>query len=252
LLIDSQAICDPHAVSAIDHDVNRQSTIRNRVNPQSEISNPQFTMLKPLVFLAALTPFLWLLFRTFTDRLSANPIEDLTLTTGIWALRFLLITLAITPLRRVTGWNRLIQYRRMLGLFAFFYATLHLAIYVVDVIAVEGSFTFAPVLKDIVKRPFITMGMTAFVLMVPLAITSTKGWIRRLGRRWQLLHRIIYISATAAVVHFIWKVKVAVGEPVYYAVILAVLLGFRLIWALKKNRRLRWAALSSRHSSLHL
>lgn len=206
---------------------------------------------KPLVFAVALTPFLWLLFRTFTGRLSANPIEDLTLTTGIWALRFLLITLAITPLRRVTGWNRLIQYRRMLGLFAFFYATLHLAIYVVDVIAVEGTFTFTPVLKDIIKRPFITMGMTAFVLMVPLAITSTKGWIRRLGRRWQALHRIIYISALAAVIHFIWKVKVVVGEPVYYAVILAVLLGFRVLWWLKASGRLSLATQSSPGTSPH-
>ena len=190
-------------------------------------------MLKPLVFLASLAPFLWLLFRTVTGRLSANPIEDITLTTGIWALRFLLITLAITPLRRISGWNRVIQYRRMLGLFAFFYAGLHLAIYVVDVVSVEGSFTFVPVIKDVVKRPFITMGMTAFLLMVPLAVTSTKGWIRRLGRRWQALHRIIYISALAAVIHFIWKVKVVIGEPVYYAVILAVLLGFRVLWSLK-------------------
>ena len=208
-------------------------------------------MLKPLVFLAALTPFLWLVFRTFTDRLSANPIEDLTLTTGIWALRFLLITLAITPLRRLMGWNRIIQYRRMLGLFAFFYAVVHLAIYVVDVIAIEGTFTFAPVLKDIVKRPFITMGMLAFLLMLPLAITSTRGWIRRLGRGWQTLHRIIYISALAAVIHFIWKVKVVVGEPVYYAVILGVLLGFRLLWRLKESRRLRWAALSSPGTTPH-
>lgn len=208
-------------------------------------------MLKPLVFLAALTPFLWLVFRTFTDRLSANPIEDLTLTTGIWALRCLLITLAITPLRRLTGWNRIIQYRRMLGLFAFFYAVVHLAIYVVDVIAIEGTFTFAPVLKDIVKRPFITMGMLAFLLMLPLAITSTRGWIRRLGRGWQTLHRIIYISALAAVIHFIWKVKVVVGEPVYYAVILGVLLGFRLLWRLKESRRLRWAALSSPGTTPH-
>jgi methionine sulfoxide reductase heme-binding subunit len=193
---------------------------------------------RPLVFLAALTPFLWLVFRTVTGRLSVNPIEDITLTTGIWTLRLLLITLAITPLRRITGWNRLIQYRRMLGLFAFFYAVLHLATYVVDVVAVEGSVTFAPVMKDVLKRPFITAGMVAFVSMIPLAITSTKGWIRRLGRRWQALHRIIYVSALAAVIHFIWKVKVVIGEPVYYAVILAVLLGFRVVWALRPHGRL--------------
>jgi sulfoxide reductase heme-binding subunit YedZ len=181
---------------------------------------------KPLVFLAALAPFLWLLFRTLTGRLSANPIEDITLTTGIWALRLLLVTLAITPLRRLTGWNYIIQYRRMLGLFAFFYATLHLLIYVV----LDQGLAFGFILADIAKRPYITAGMTAFALMIPLAITSTRGWIRRLGRRWQMLHRLVYVSAAAACLHFLWKVKVAIGEPVYYAAILAVLLLFRLVW----------------------
>ena len=182
--------------------------------------------MKLLVFLAALAPFLWLVFRALTGRLSVNPIEDITLTTGVWTLRFLLVTLAITPLRRLTGWNRSIQYRRMLGLFTFFYATLHLLTYVVLDQGLALQFVWA----DIVRRPYITAGMTAFLLMVPLAITSTKGWIRRLGRRWQLLHRLIYVSAIAACLHFIWKVKVVIGEPVYYAAILAALLGFRLIW----------------------
>lgn len=187
---------------------------------------------KFLVFFAALTPFLWLLFRGLTDRLTANPIEDITLTTGIWAFRFLLITLAITPVRRVTGWNRIIQYRRMLGLFAFFYATLHLLTYLV----LDQGLAFGYILADIAKRPYITAGMTAFVLMIPLAITSTKGWIRRLGKRWQLLHRLVYISAIAACLHFIWKVKVVVGEPVYYALILGALLLFRLAWRLRPVR----------------
>ena len=160
-------------------------------------------------------------FRGFTGRLSANPIEDITLTTGIWALRLLLVSLAITPLRRVTGWQRVIQYRRMLGLFAFFYASLHLLTYVV----LDQGLAFEFILPDIVKRPYITMGMIAFTLMVPLALTSTKGWIRRLGRKWQLLHRLVYVSAAAACLHFLWKVKVAIGEPVYYAAILGVLLG---------------------------
>lgn len=188
---------------------------------------------KPLVFAACLLPFAWLQFRAFTGRLSANPIEDITLTTGIWALRFLVLTLAITPVRRLTGWNRLIAYRRMLGLFAFFYAIQHVAIYVADVTAVEGSFAAAPVMRDIVKRPFITAGMIAFALMLPLALTSTKGWIRRLGRRWQLLHRLIYISAIAAAIHYLWKVKVMIGSPVYYAVIVGLLLAFRVIWAVR-------------------
>jgi sulfoxide reductase heme-binding subunit YedZ len=186
--------------------------------------------MKPFVFLAALAPFLWLLFRSATGRLSANPIEDITLTTGIWTLRLLLITLAVTPIRRITGWHRIIQYRRMLGLFAFFYATLHLSTYIV----LDQGLAFQFILPDIVKRPYITAGMVAFASMLPLAITSTKGWIRRLGRRWQVLHRLVYVSAVAAVVHFLWKVKVAVGEPVYYAAILAALLLFRVAWRLRR------------------
>ena len=196
--------------------------------------------MKPFVFLAALAPFLWLLFRSATGRLSANPIEDITLTTGIWTLRLLLITLAVTPIRRITGWHRIIQYRRMLGLFAFFYATLHLSTYIV----LDQGLAFQFILPDIVKRPYITAGMVAFASMLPLAITSTKGWIRRLGRRWQVLHRLVYVSAVAAVVHFLWKVKVAVGEPVYYAAILAALLLFRVTW------RLRRAEVSVRRPSL--
>jgi sulfoxide reductase heme-binding subunit YedZ len=182
--------------------------------------------MKPAVFTLALAPFLWLAFRALTGRLSANPIEDITLTTGIWALRFLLITLAITPIRRLTGWNRVIQYRRMLGLFAFFYATIHLLIYIV----LDQGLAFEFVVADILKRPYITAGMTAFVLMIPLAVTSTRGWIRRLGRKWQVLHRLVYVSAAAACLHFIWKVKIVIGEPVYYALILGVLLGFRVLW----------------------
>ena len=186
--------------------------------------------MKPLVFVLALAPYLWMLFRAYTGRLSANPIEDITLTTGIWALRFLVATLAVTPLRRITGWNRVIQYRRMLGLFAFFYAVNHLLIYVV----LDQGLAFEYILPDIVKRPYITAGMIAFTAMIPLAITSTKGWIRRLGRKWQMLHRLVYVSGIAACLHFIWKVKVVIGEPVYYAAILAALLAFRVV-------RLRWS-----------
>jgi sulfoxide reductase heme-binding subunit YedZ len=192
---------------------------------------------KPAVFVVALSPFLWLTFRGLTGRLSANPIEDITLTTGIWALRWLLVCLAITPLRRLTGWQRVIQYRRMLGLFAFFYATLHLLTYVV----LDQGLAFEFILPDIVKRPYITMGMIAFTLMVPLAVTSTKGWIRRLGRKWQLLHRLVYVSGIAACLHFLWKVKVVIGEPVYYAVILGALLAFRLLWRLRPTARPRSA-----------
>jgi methionine sulfoxide reductase heme-binding subunit len=194
--------------------------------------------MKLFVFVLALAPGLWLLFRTLTGRLSANPIEDVTLVTGIWALRLLLVTLAITPLRRLTGWNQIIQYRRMLGLFAFSYATVHLLIYVI----LDQGLAFEYILPDIVKRPYITAGMTAFVLMIPLAVTSTRGWIRRLGRRWQLLHRLVYVSAIAACLHFLWKVKVMIGEPVYYALILAALLGFRLLWRLRPTSKARQPA----------
>lgn len=187
---------------------------------------------KPAIFLAALAPFLYLLFRTFTGRLTANPIEDITLTTGIWALRFLVVTLAITPLRRVTGWNRVIQYRRMLGLFAFFYATLHVATFVV----LDHYFDFERIFADVVKRPYITMGSIAFLSMLPLALTSTKGWIRRLGRKWQRLHRLIYVSGIAAAVHYLWKVKVMIGSPVYYAAIVGALLVFRLVWRFRASR----------------
>jgi sulfoxide reductase heme-binding subunit YedZ len=193
------------------------------------------TLLKPIVFLASLAPLSYLIFAVFTGRTSANPAEDIILTTGIWALRFLLLSLAVTPIRRLTGWNAIIQYRRMLGLFAFFYACLHMFSY----FAFDQLFAFGQVLRDVAKRPFITAGMFAFLTMLPLALTSTKGWIRRLGRRWQLLHRLVYVSALSACVHFLWKVKVAIGEPVYYAAILALLLGFRLLWHLRPQPGVR-------------
>ena len=186
---------------------------------------------KPVLFVASLVPAGWLAYALWNGGagLGANPAETLQLETGIWALRFLLASLAITPLRRLTGWNRLIQYRRMLGLFAFFYATLHLSTYIV----LDRYFEWSGILEDVAKRPYITVGTLAFVLLMPLALTSTKGWIRRLGRRWQLLHRLVYISAIAASVHFLWKVKVMIGEPVYYAAILAVLLAARVVWRLR-------------------
>jgi sulfoxide reductase heme-binding subunit YedZ len=186
---------------------------------------------KPLVFVLALAPFLWLAFRALTGRLSVNPIEDITLTTGIWTLRMLVITLAVTPVRRITGWNRLIQYRRMLGLFAFFYACLHVSTYIV----LDLFFAWDLILADVSKRLFIIAGLVAFVAMIPLAITSTKGWIRRLGRNWQLLHRLIYLSAIAAAVHYLWKVKVIIGSPVYYAAIIATLLLFRVVWSFRSR-----------------
>lgn len=188
-----------------------------------------------LVFALGLVPAVYLVYRGFTNGLGVNPAETLQLETGTWALRFLVATLAMTPLRRLSGWNRPVQYRRMLGLFAFFYAFVHVLTYLV----LDQSLALGQMVADVAKRPFITMGFIAFVLMVPLAVTSTKGWIRRLGRRWQTLHRLIYVSAIAASVHYIWKVKVAVGPPVYYAVAVALLLGFRIAWQLRSVKSVR-------------
>jgi methionine sulfoxide reductase heme-binding subunit len=183
---------------------------------------------KTVVFLLGLVPAALLIrgLLGYAD-LGANPAETIQLSTGRWAFKFLLLTLTITPLRRVTKWNALIQYRRMLGLFAFFYACLHFLAYW----AFDLTFAFGKVVTDVAKRPFILMGMLALLSMLPLAITSTKGWIRRLGRRWTLVHRLVYLSAIAAAVHFAWKVKVFSGDPVYYATAVALLLGFRLVWA---------------------
>ncbi len=184
---------------------------------------------KVAVFLAALVPVALLVRGMLTGTLGANPAETIQLQTGRWALKFLLLTLAVTPVRRISGWNIVIQYRRMLGLFAFFYASLHFLSYIV----LDQYFAFDAMMADVVKRPFITVGFTAFVLMVPLALTSTKGWIRRLGKRWTKLHRLIYVSGVCAVVHFAWKVKVFTGDPIRYAAVLTLLLGFRVVWLLR-------------------
>ena len=189
--------------------------------------------IKVPVFILALVPVALLVRGALTGNLGVNPAETIQLTTGRWALKFLLLSLAITPVRRLTGWNILIQYRRMLGLFAFFYATLHFTAYW----AFDLGFAFGAMVADVVKRPFITMGFAAFLLLIPLALTSTKGWIRRLGKRWARLHRLVYVAAIFAIVHFAWKVKVFTGDPVIYAAILTALLGFRVVWALRARAK---------------
>lgn len=205
-------------------------------------------VLKPAVFLLSLAPAVYLTWALFTGHLSANPLSDVTNGTGDWTIRFVCITLAITPLRRVTGWAGIIKFRRMVGLFAFFYGTLHFLTYLVlDRLASldfpNGIVSWTTVVGlaksvgvDLGKRPFITIGFTAFVLMVPLAFTSTAASIRRLGgRRWQALHRLIYVSGIAAVVHYWWLVKADIRQPLMYAVIVAVLLGFRVAWASRRR-----------------
>src|SRR5262245_16023854 len=156
--------------------------------------------LKIVVFLACLLPFGQLLYYGFTDELTANPIEFITRFTGSWALIFLLASLSITPLRKIAGWNDLIKFRRMLGLFAFFYALLHFSTFIV----LDHFFDFERIVKDIYKRPYLTAGFTAFVLLIPLATTSTAAMIRRLGTRWQELHRLLYVAAMAGVIQFSW------------------------------------------------
>jgi len=181
--------------------------------------------LKPVTFIACLIPLGQLLYNAWTDNLSANPIEFITHFTGDWTLIFLLASLSVTPLRQISGWNELIKYRRMLGLFAFFYAVLHFATYMV----LDHFFDFQAIVKDVMKRPYVTAGFTGFVLMIPLAITSTAGMIRRLGKRWQQLHRFVYVVGIVGVIHFYWLVKADIRRPVQYGAVLALLLGYRLV-----------------------
>jgi len=182
---------------------------------------------KPLVFAASLGPALYLVWGAFAGTLGANPIDFITDETGTWTLRFLVLTLFVTPVRRLTGWNAVVRFRRMLGLFAFFYGSLHFLTWFV----LDQFFDLDAMAHDIAKRPFITIGFLAFVLMIPLAVTSTVGWIRRLGgRRWQMLHRLVYVSAVCGVVHYYWLVKADVARPLRYGLIVAGLLTARIVW----------------------
>ncbi|HKY00220.1 MAG TPA: protein-methionine-sulfoxide reductase heme-binding subunit MsrQ [Steroidobacteraceae bacterium] len=197
---------------------------------------------KPVVFLLCLLPVAWMaagiyalqsgdLGAASARALGANPVEKIQDTLGIWGLRFLLLTLAVTPLRVIGGWPRLQLFRRMLGLFAFFYVTLHFAWY----LFVDQAFDWQQLAADVVKRPYITAGFTAFLLLVPLAATSTQRAMRRLGRRWGRLHRLAYPAAILGCVHFWWQVKSDIREPLVYASIAAVLLGWRL-WRSRRRK----------------
>jgi len=209
------------------------------------LSSTQFLrfVLKPAAFIASLGPAAWLVWAITTGNLSANPLSDITNETGLWALRFICITLAVTPIRRLTGWNGAIRFRRMMGLFAFFYGSLHFLIYVIaDRFAgldfPDGFVAWSTVVnlgksvaEDVYKRPFITIGFTTLMLLLPLAVTSTAGWIRRLGgKRWQTLHRLIYVAGITAILHYWWLVKADVTSPQRYAILIGVLLVFRLMW----------------------
>ncbi len=188
--------------------------------------------LKIALLLACLVPvgvLAWEVFFGFT----VDPIQKITDRTGIWTLRFILITLAVTPIRRLSGWNDIVKSRRMLGNFAFFYGSLHFLTWIL----LDHMLDWQMAVEDITKRPFITVGMLGFLAMVPLAVTSTRGWVIRLGRKWKALHRLVYLTAVAGAVHFYWRVKADHTEPLVYGAILALLLGYRLMRYLVENRR---------------
>lgn len=187
---------------------------------------------RPAAWMVGLIPLALLVWRAFTDGLGADPIEFVTLRTGFATLLLLMGTLAVSPVRKVTGWNWLAPVRRTLGLSAFLYVCLHLATYLVD-----QGFAMEYVVEDVAERPYVTAGFTAFLLLLPLAVTSTKGWIRRLGKRWQKLHRLVYLAAGLGVLHFIWLVKSDLLEPLIFAAVFAVLTAFRLLALLGGGRK---------------
>jgi sulfoxide reductase heme-binding subunit YedZ len=200
------------------------------------LANPKPSMvkwIKAAAFAACLMPLASLAWRGLHHGLGANPIEYITRSTGWWTLSFLLITLLVTPLRRWSGWNWLLRLRRMLGLYAFFYACLHFTTYV----WLDQFFDLHSIVKDVIKRPFITIGFAAFVLLIPLAGTSTNAMVRRLGaKRWQLLHRLVYLIATCGAIHFWWLVKKDITEPLSFAILLAALLGARLAFLVRRRQ----------------
>ena len=195
-----------------------------------------FPLIKSVIFVACLIPLARLAWFAFQGNLSANPIEFITRSLGTWTLVFLLITLSVTPLRKLLNQPWLIKLRRMLGLFAFFYASLHFVTY----IWLDQFFDLQAIYKDVIKRPFITVGFASFLLLIPLAVTSTNNMVRRLGgKRWQKLHRLVYLIAVGGVVHYWWLVNKDITQPVIYAAVLAILLGYRIFVYLRKDQTLK-------------
>jgi sulfoxide reductase heme-binding subunit YedZ len=192
-------------------------------------------VIKPIVWIGCLVPAGILGVRAVRGDLTANPLELLTNWTGYTTLVLVMVTLAVTPVRRLTGWNGVIRLRRLIGLFAFFYACIHFSIY----IGLDIFFDWGRIIEDILLRPYITVGFTAFVLLIPLALTSTKGWIRRLGKRWQKLHRLIYAVGALGVLHYYWKVKADTREPLVFAAIFVVLMVLRTGFVRQLFQRLR-------------
>jgi methionine sulfoxide reductase heme-binding subunit len=193
-------------------------------------------VVKPALYFAALLPLAWLLFALFTGRVMGDQVKFMQHVTGDTVLTCLMLALSITPLRRLTGWNEIIRVRRQIGLTAFWYACLHLTTYIVF----DQELSLMEIIKDIAKHPWVLVGFTAFLCLVPLAITSTNGWIRRLGgKRWQRLHRLVYVAAFAGVLHYFWLVKKDIHYPLIYGLILIVLLTVRVWWAADRTRARR-------------
>ena len=189
--------------------------------------------IKPAVFLLAMVPVVLLLVRALTTDLGPAPAQELSIETGEWTLRFLLATLALTPLRQLTGQPEFVRNRRMLGLFALFYATVHLLVWMTFIL----GFRWFAIVEEIVERPYITVGFTAFMIMVALGLTSPKAMVRKLGKNWKRLHRLVYVAAVLGVVHLLWILRTDVSEAVLYGSIVFVLLGYRFIQYLNKKRR---------------
>ena len=200
---------------------------RSAANPRRQI-----LLLKAAIWVTGLVPILWLAVNFFQRDLGINPVEKIIHIQGRWTLAFLLATLAVTPIRRLTGWNRIIQVRRLLGLFAFAYACIHFLAYA----GMDQLFAFSYIIEDVLDRRYITVGFAGLVLLIPLAVTSTKGWIRRLGKRWQKLHRLAYVAAGLGVLHYFWKVKGDTFWPLVAAATLAGLFAVRLAYRRKSRR----------------
>ena len=186
-----------------------------------------------IIFLCALIPFAWLVFNTITQQLGADPAKTIVLFTGEWTIYFLFITLSVTPLRRLLKWNWLMPHRRMLGLFALFYGLLHLLSYLIFILGLD----FSRLVSETLKRPYITVGFPALLILVALGITSTQKMMRRVGKNWVKLHRLVYLALILAWIHVLWQVRSSYFEATVYGAVVAVLLGIRLFWAVKKNKR---------------
>lgn len=188
----------------------------------------------PLVVLVSLLPFAWIVWALLADELGANPIREVVIETGLWTLRFLAITLAVTPIRRLTGWNELVRHRRTLGLVTFGYATVHL----LSFSGLDQAFIWEDIVNEVLKHRYTFVGMATYIMLLPLAITSTKGWIRRLGgRRWNQLHKLVYAAAIGGTVHYLWAVKKDTTFPLVYLALFTLLLGVRLWWWLRDESR---------------